>query len=268
MVLTNNKLIINQGLTGGSALPPVGVNEVLYGDPSGHITSDPYFYRNLVQNFVGINTQTQAFYERFRVNGESYYDGALFVGSPYNYVGPVAGNLAVTAYQGGVTFNTNGNSGGFFDFATIPAGQGTPYSRLHIADDGTVTSGGGSFRISPNGATTVTGAYPVYGGFGGSFEANYIGVTTGINTLGSVVFGSGFSEIHGDGGAAYAIYYNAVGGHKMYGSQFLVGRLSDSHAFFQVDTVAGLVQLFDLPTSALGLPANTIWNNGGVLNIT
>lgn len=82
---------------------------------------------------------------------------------------------------------------------------------LSIVNDGTSQFGTG-LKILPGGnAVSVSGSFPVYGGFGNSFEAGLIGLTSDMSIGGAINFNlSGNSRIYGDG--SFGIIYSSLAG--------------------------------------------------------
>jgi hypothetical protein len=86
---------------------------------------------------------------------------------------------------------------------------------LDIKNDGTSQFGAGFKILSGGNAASVTGLFPIYGGYGGSFEASFIGVTSDISIGGAIIFNtSGFSKIYGNGN--YGIIYSSIAGDQLH----------------------------------------------------
>lgn len=85
-------------------------------------------------------------------------------------------------------------------------------NNLYIKNNGEAQFGSGFKILSGGIAASVTGSFPIYGGFGNSFETNYLGVSNDISIIGSINFNnSGFSKISSNG--SYQIGYSASGHH-------------------------------------------------------
>lgn len=106
---------------------------------------------------------------------------------------------------------------------------------FYARDDGQLTGRGNMWQVTGNGAMTISGAFPVYGGFGGSFEADYIGVNAGMQVNGAINFSSGFAQIYGYGGNG--IKYDAIGYHAFVSSNVGIYTSTPTQALHVVGSI-------------------------------
>ena len=103
---------------------------------------------------------------------------------------------------------------------------------LFVRNDGQSKFGNGFTVLAGGTSASVTGNFPIYGGFGGSFEASRIGLTSDISIGGALQLGnSGFSKIYSDGN--YGIIYSSTAGNTQH--QF-IGNITVSDGL-TIDTV-------------------------------
>lgn len=124
---------------------------------------------------------------------------------------------------------------------------------MFIRNDGQVKFGAGGIGftiLSGAYSASVTGSFPIYGGFGGTFEATSIGLTSDLSIGGAILFNnSGFSKIYSGGGfdikyRTTGIHYFELGTINM--STLPVGNAGLASGDLYVDTAANILANADL----------------------
>lgn len=81
-----------------------------------------------------------------------------------------------------------------------------------FTDSGIYYSGGGQLNLGNGNAISTNGSFPIFGGFGNTFETSSIGVSGSISILGNINFNaSGFSRIMSD--PSFKLIYESTGHH-------------------------------------------------------
>lgn len=120
----------------------------------------------------------------------------------------------------------------------------TNSSLLYIRNDGQAKFGVGFTILSGGNVASVTGDFPIYSGYGGTFEAISIGLTSDLSIGGSILFNnSGFSKIYSGGG--YNISYKSVGYHYFEQGNIGVGTASPTTLLHIFSTQSGAFRLQD-----------------------
>jgi len=138
-------------------------------------------------------------------------------------------------------------------------------SLLNIKNDGTSQFGTGFKILSGGTSASVNGLFPIYGGYGGSFEAVSIGLTNDISIGGSLMLNhSDFSKIYSNGN--YGIIYSSISGdllHDFRGKMTITTSTAISTNFaFKVNNVSSN-NIFNITeTGNIGIGLLTVPNGG------
>lgn len=115
---------------------------------------------------------------------------------------------------------------------SLKISNSTPTSLFYIANDGVCQFGTGLKILSGGNAVSVSGLFPIYGGFGNSLETNFLGISNDISMLGAINFNnSGFSKISSNG--SNQIGYAAAGNHYFSTGNIGVGTLPTAKLHIQ-----------------------------------
>ena len=158
-------------------------------------------------------------------------------------------------------------------YNTIGGGNGNTASGLYGIGGATVSGGtqntaSGPWSTVSGGANNTSSNYysVVGGGWGNNATQRWSTISGGYNNTASAMYSS---VLGGVNNTASGTYSAIIGGQSnninSYSKAMIVG--SNITADRTDCTFVSNLSIKSIPTSATGLPAGSVWNNGGVLNI-